>query len=253
VPGTLAAEGVWVSLPPVGDVLRGVSLELRAGEIVGLLGPNGAGKTTLLLTLAGLLRARRGRVLLDGRDLYSQLPHARRRIGLVFQDPDDQLFNATVRDELMFALDQLGLPAREKEERVARVSRQLGVEGLLDRPVHALSFGEKRRVAVASVLVYEPDFVLLDEPTANLDARSARLLLRVVCGLRSEGKAVLVATQDAGLVAAIADRVVVLCEGEVVWSGPPDVPREVLEATGLAGGLEGCGAAPRRPRPSELY
>jgi len=239
--GALEAVDLWVSLPVAGDVLRGVSVEARRGEVACLLGPNGSGKTTLLLAMAGLVRVKRGRVLLDGEDIYSQLPHARRRIGLVFQDPDDQLFNPTVRDELMFALDQLGLTEAEKEERVVRVSRRLGVEGLLERPVHALSFGEKRRVAIASVLVYDPDFILLDEPTANLDARSVKLLLGTVCQLRREGKALLVATQDVELARVIADRVYVLLDGRVVWSGPPSVPEDVLAEAGLSAEFTGCG------------
>ncbi len=236
----LAAEDLWVSLPGVGNVLKGVSLEVRAGEITGLLGPNGAGKTTLILAMAGLLKIERGRILLDGGDLYSQLPYARRRIGVVFQDPDDQLFNPTVRDELLFTLDQLGLPPKDKEERVARVSAQLGIEALLERPVHALSFGEKRRVAIASVLVYDPEVVLFDEPTANLDARSVKLLLDTICRLRRERKAVLVATHDVGLVNRVADRVFVLYNGEIAWSGSPPIPREILEEVGLSITVEGC-------------
>ncbi|QOJ79365.1 ABC transporter ATP-binding protein [Infirmifilum lucidum] len=236
----LTAEGVWVSLPGVGSVLKEVSLEVRAGEITGLLGPNGAGKTTLILAMAGLLKIERGRILLDGRDLYSQLPHARRRIGVVFQDPDDQLFNPTVRDELLFALDQLGLSSKEKEERVARVSAQLGIEDLLERPVHALSFGEKRRVAIASILVYDPEVVLFDEPTANLDARSVKLLLDTICELRRERKAVLVATHDVELVSRVADRVFVLYDGRITWSGSPPIPREILEDASLSNSVGGC-------------
>lgn len=236
----LKCEDVWVSLPHAGDVLRGVSVEVGRGEVVAILGPNGAGKTTLLLVLAGLVKPKRGRVLLDGAELSEQLPGARRRIGLLFQDPDDQLFNPTVLDELMFTLDQLSLSGEEKRVRVYEVSRALGIEKLLEKPVHALSFGEKRRVALASILVYNPDFLLLDEPTANLDAGGVNALVSVVCTARSQGKGVLLATQDVELAHAVADRVYVLAGGSVVWSGAPPAPRGTLEAVGLWGSIAGC-------------
>ncbi|ABL79137.1 energy-coupling factor ABC transporter ATP-binding protein [Thermofilum pendens] len=228
----LECRDLWAGYPGFGDVLRGVTLGLERGEVVALLGPNGSGKTTLLLALAGLLKPSRGSVLLDGRDLWSQLPGARRRIGLVFQDPDDQLFNPTVEEELAFALNQLGLPEAEKASRLERAARMLGVEGLLDRPVHALSYGEKRRVALASVLVYDPEYLLLDEPTANLDPRSASALLEAVCRLKREGRGVLLATQDVGVASRVADRYAVIHGGRIAWEGA-ELPREVLEKHGL--------------------
>lgn len=235
----LEGRDLWVSYPGVGTVLRGVTIRLRKGEVVALLGPNGSGKTTLLLTLAGLIKPERGEVLLDGKPLRSQLPEARRRIGVLFQDPDDQLFNPTVREELLFALEQLGLGEAEKSRRVSEVSELLGITHLVGRPTHALSMGEKRRVALASVLVYEPEFLLLDEPTANLDPRFTAQLVRVICSARAKGGGVLIATQDSDFALALADRVAVLREGSIVWEGEHLAP-DALEELGLARGRLSC-------------
>jgi cobalt/nickel transport system ATP-binding protein len=236
----LEGRDIWVSYPGVGTVLRGVTLRLRKGEVVALLGPNGSGKTTLLLTLAGLIRPERGEVLLDGAPLWGQLPEARRRIGVLFQDPDDQLFNPTVREELLFALEQLGLSEEEKRRRIAEVAELLGIDHLVGRPTHALSVGEKRRVALASILVYDPEFLLLDEPTANLDPSSAAQLARIICSARAGGRGVLVATQDSDLALALADRVAVLQGGRVVWEGERLAP-DLLEELKLARGRLSCG------------
>lgn len=236
----LECKDLWVSYPGLGAVLRGVSLKVELGKVTALLGPNGSGKTTLLLALAGLLEPERGVVLLGGRELKEQLPEARRRLGLLFQDPDDQLFNPTVRDELLFTLNQLGLTESEKSERVERVARLLRIAHLLERPAFALSMGEKKRVAMASILVYEPEVLLLDEPTANLDPQSSELFLSLICKAKAEEKGILVATQDADLLEGVADHVVILNSGSIVWSGPPPPPPEVLEELGLRSSLISC-------------
>ncbi|MEZ0345833.1 MAG: ABC transporter ATP-binding protein [Infirmifilum sp.] len=236
----LSCVDLWVSLPGTGEVLKGVDFEVRPGEIAVLLGPNGSGKSTLILALAGLLKPQRGRVFLDGVELQSQLPWARRRIGVVFQDPDDQLFNPTVEDELLFTLNQLDLGEGEKRERLEEVATLLSINHLLKRPVYALSFGEKRRVALASVLVYDPQYLLLDEPTANLDSKSLAALLGLVCTLKSQGKGVLVATQDSNLAERMASRLYVLVDGKILWRGEGSVPLEVKEAAGLNYEIPAC-------------
>lgn len=240
----LECRDLRVSYPGAGVVLRGVTLRLKRGEIVFVIGPNGAGKTTLLLTLAGLLKPDRGEVLLDGRSLWEQIPGARIRIGLLFQNPDDQLFNPTVRDELLFTLNQLSLTESEKRERIEKLAHALSIAHLLNRSVFALSAGEKKRVALASILVYEPEILLLDEPTANLDPFSTFLLLSIVCSARSEGKAILIATQDIALAESLADRVILLSEGVLVWEGKPPLPPEVLEKTGMLTQPIPCGKVP---------
>ena len=217
--GVLEVKNAWLTYPGGVEALKGASLRVASGEVVAVLGPNGSGKTTLLLVAAGLLEPSRGEVLLDGRPLAAQLPGARRRIGLIFQEPDDQLFNPTVFEEIAFALRQLGTPEDEVEERVKFVARELGLEHLLDRSPYTLSAGEKRRVAIASVLTYGPEFLLFDEPTAYLSVPWRRALESLISRLRAEGKAVAVATHDVAFAARIADRVYLLKGGQVLAAG----------------------------------
>lgn len=215
----LIVNGVSFAYPGGFAALRGVTARFGEDEIVAVLGPSGCGKTTLLLVAAGLLEPKEGEVLLDGRPLREQLPWARRRIGIVFQEPDDQLFNPTVRDELAFALRQLGFSEAEVEERVRAVAGRLGLSHLLGQPTFALSGGEKRRVAIASILVYEPEILLLDEPTAYLDARWKRELEALLLELKASGAAVVVATHDVDFAARTADRVYLMKDGSVLAEG----------------------------------
>jgi cobalt/nickel transport system ATP-binding protein len=221
----LAVVGARFSYPGGVEALRGVSFSLQGGEVVGVLGPSGCGKTTLLLVAASLLEPREGEVLLDGKPLRDQLPGARRRLGIVFQEPDDQLFNPTVKDELAFALRQLGLSETTVEERVKAVAAALGLTHLLDKPTFALSGGEKKRVAIASVLVYDPEVLLLDEPTAYLDSRWKKALESLLIELKASGAAVAVATHDVDFAARVTDRVYLMVDGRVAAEGPA---REIL-------------------------
>lgn len=221
----LAVVGARFSYPGSVEALRGVSFSIQGGEIVGVLGPSGCGKTTLLLVAAGLLEPLEGEVLLNGKPLRNQLPEARKRLGIVFQEPDDQLFNPTVKDELAFAPRQLGLSEADVEERVKAVAAALGLTHLLNKPTFALSGGEKKRVAIASVLVYEPEVLLLDEPTAYLDSRWKKALESLLLELKAAGAAIAVATHDVDFTARVADRAYLMAEGRMVAEGPA---REVL-------------------------
>ncbi len=214
----LKVEDVAFSYPGGVEVLKKASFSVGKGEVVAIIGPNGSGKTTLLMISAGLLKPKRGRVLLDGEPLEKQLPEARRKIGLVFQDPDDQLFNPTVYDEISFAPRQL-LPSKEEVRNVVfKVAEELGIKHLLDRPPYKLSVGEKRKVALASVLVYNPEILLLDEPTANLSASFVEELEQIIMEKRRLGKAIVVASHDVEFIARVADRVYVLSRG-VTYGG----------------------------------
>ena len=232
----LVLEDVWYRYPGGVTALRGVSCVVARGEVLVVLGPNGCGKTTMLLVMAGLLRPTRGVVKYRGSDVRGLGPEIRREIGIVFQDPDDQLFNPTVFEEIAYALRQLGIAGRELEERVRGVSRILGVEHLLDKPPYKLSYGERKRVALASILVYEPALLLLDEPTSSLSPRYARLVEELIEERVAGGGTVVAATQDVDFAYRVADRVCVLVEGRVLAEGEAHeilADEEVLERAEL--------------------
>ena len=201
--------------------LRGVSFSIAEGECVGLIGPNGAGKSTLLLHLNGLLpETLRGGspVSVGGMALSPDtLPEIRRRVGLLFQDPNDQLFCPTVFEDVAFGPQQLGLGAGQVEARVKAALATAGISGFEDRAPHHLSAGEKRRVCLAGVLACEPSILVLDEPTSSLDPRGRRELKEL---LRTIPITKLVATHDLDLVVELCSRVIVLDAGAIVAEGP---------------------------------
>jgi len=212
----LSVENIHFKYPGGAEVLRGASFSADKGEVVAIIGPNGSGKTTLLLVASGLLEPERGTVLLGERPLKEQLPEARRRTGLVFQDPDDQLFNPTVYDEVAFSLRQLLSSAEDVDRRVREIARNFKLEGLLSKPPYKLSMGEKRMVTLASVLAYDPDVLLLDEPTANLSSSSIEQIEQVVANARAANKAVVVASHDVEFVAKVCGRAYVINDGTML-------------------------------------
>jgi len=198
--------------------LSGVSLELRQGEILAVQGHNGSGKTTLLKTLVGLLKPQQGQVLLEGRDVGKlALPEVIRRLGYVPQSPGSLLFQETVRQELEFTRSSHELPAQDPQPLLER----LGLSQYAETYPRDLSQGERQRVALAAILVAEPRVLLMDEPTLGLDYLQKTALTRLLCELRDEGRAILMATHDVELVAGCADRTVVLAEGRVIDEGRP--------------------------------
>ncbi len=217
----ITCSNVWFRYPDGTVALRGVDCAILEGEVTALLGPNGAGKTTLLLVIAGLLEPQEGQVAFRGRDIRELGPELRRHVGLVFQDPDDQLFCPTVFDDIAFALRQLGLPEEEVRAKVTEVAAELGIEGLLTKPPYRLSYGEKKKAALATVLVYEPEVFLVDEPTAFLSPRYVAFLKELMAeGVRS-GRTFVIATHDVDFAYGIADYVYVLMGGRVEAEGKP--------------------------------
>ena len=218
--------------------LAGVSFALAAGECVGLLGANGSGKSTLLLHLNGILPERPGResaVRINGVPVTADnLETVRRQVGLLFQDPDDQLFCATVAEDVAFDPQQLGRAPEVVAERVSRALAQVGAAGYEGRAPHHLSQGEKRRVCLAGVLACEPSILVLDEPTSGLDPRGRREFKKL---LREVTATKLIATHDLELVVELCPRSIVLDGGRVVADGPT---LELLGNEGLmlAHGLE---------------
>lgn len=220
---------------PDGHVaLRGVSLQLRCGEKVALVGPNGAGKSTFLLHLNGLLQGTQGTIRVANLPVVSvNLPLIRARVGLVFQNPDDQLFSPTVYEDVAFGPLHMGLDEAEVKRRVARALEQVGMGGYADRLSYHLSMGEKKRISIATVLAMEPDILVLDEPTAGLDPRARRGLITL---LREFPITMLVSTHDMLMVNEVFPRTVIMDEGLVVADAPTaDLMNQpaLLEAHGL--------------------
>lgn len=198
--------------------LDGVSLRVAAGEKVAILGPNGAGKTTLALHLNGLLVPRSGRVVIGGAVVGRRsLAAVRRRVGMLFQDPDDQLFSTTVAADVAFGPANAGVRGAELDRLVAAALASVGAGDLADRAPHHLSYGQKQRVALAGILVLEPDIVVLDEPTSMLDPATRRELVGLLAGLTAT---LVVVTHDLPLALQLCDRAVVLDAGRVVADGP---------------------------------
>ncbi|VUT28291.1 MAG: putative ABC transporter ATP-binding protein [Candidatus Syntrophoarchaeum sp. GoM_oil] len=191
--------------------LEGLSLEIMEGESVALLGPNGAGKSTFMLHLNGILKGGGGSVEIFGEKVGGvDVKKIKKRVGIVFQDPDDQLFMPTLFDDVAFGPMNLELPDDDVKERVKIALDKVRLSGFEERLPHHLSFGQKKRAAFATVLSMEPDILILDEPTSNLDPRSRLELIGVIKELREEGKTILIATHDVNAVPQIAERVIVL-------------------------------------------
>ncbi|MFC6397650.1 ABC transporter ATP-binding protein [Luteococcus sanguinis] len=199
------------------QALFGVDLMIGAGERVALLGPNGAGKTTLVLHLNGILTPASGTVRVGGLTPTGRdLPEVRRRVGIVFQDPDDQLFMPTVRQDVAFGPANYGLSGDALEARVLDALTAVGMQDCADRMPHHLSLGQRRRVALATVMALEPEVLVLDEPTANLDPAARRDLAAVLDRL---DVTMLMVTHDLPFAAQMCERTVVLSEGVVVADG----------------------------------
>jgi cobalt/nickel transport system ATP-binding protein len=214
----LEVRGLAFNYPDGNPALGGVDLRVEVGERVALLGPNGAGKTTLVLHLNGIHLPAVGEVRVTGLPVAKpDLKEIRRRVGVVFQDPDDQLFMPTVRDDVAFGPANLGLRGEELARRVDEALAAVGMEGVADRPPHHLSFGQRRRVAVATVLAMRPDVLVLDEPSSNLDPAGRRELADV---LRSLDLTMVMVTHDLPYALELCPRSVVLDGGVVVADGP---------------------------------
>ena len=202
--------------------LRGLNLKIEAGKKLAILGPNGAGKTTLLLHLNGTLHPSSGCVFLDGKPAgfsRSELIAWRRRVGLVLQDADDQLFAASVAEDVSFGPFNLDLDENEVRERVDRALEAMGIADLATRPTHMLSFGQKKRVAIAGALAMRPEVLLLDEPTAGLDHHGSVHLLSVLKRLAEAGTTLVFTTHDVDLAYGFADEIALFDGGQVLAQG----------------------------------
>jgi cobalt/nickel transport system ATP-binding protein len=238
----LVAEGLRYEYDGGVPALDGLDMTVRAGVRHALVGANGAGKTTLFLHLNGTLRPRGGSVMVNGRPAdYTRagLTAWRQVVGLVFQNPDDQLFAGSVLQDVSFGPFNLGLSAAETRERVDEALDALGISHLGDRPTHMLSFGQKKRVSIAGAVAMRPEVLIIDEPLSGLDPSGAEHFLGVLHELHAAGTTILVATHDMGLAYEWADEVSIMRAGCVVAGGP------AAEVMADAAMLAECGL--RRP------
>ncbi|CAN5342646.1 ABC transporter ATP-binding protein [soil metagenome] len=214
---TISVEGLSYTYPDGTEALTDIDLHIHAGERIALLGPNGAGKTTLILHMNGILMPQQGSVAVTGLRLdHRSVMEIRRRVGIVFQDPDDQLFMPTVWQDVAFGPQNLGLDHDAVAARVERALETVGMTGVANRPPNHLSFGQKRRVAIAGVLAMEPEILVLDEPTSNLDPASRRELTELLTSLAITQ---LIVTHDMPYAAEVCERAMVIDEGRIVADG----------------------------------
>lgn len=212
------ADHLYYTYPDGTMGINGISFIITHGESVALVGANGAGKSTLLLHLNGCLTSTKGEIRIGDYPLTPKtLKAARRSVGMVFQDPDDQLFMPTVFDDVAFGPMSLGLPAQEVEERVILALETVGAVHLKNRPPYKLSGGEKRAVAIATILATSPDILVMDEPTSNLDPMSRKRLISL---LQTFEHTKIIATHDLDMALDVCERTIVLHKGTITADGP---------------------------------
>lgn len=201
-------------------IVRGVSLQVRSGEVVGLLGPNGAGKTTTFYMVVGLVRPDQGRVVLDGTDITKMPMHQRARKGIGYLPQEPSVFRKlTVAENLMAVLETLDLSAMERKERRDRLMSELGVTHLADSKAYTLSGGERRRVEIARALTLDPKFILLDEPFAGIDPLAVQDIQGIVSLLKSKGIGILITDHNVRETLAITDRAYIISDGKIIEAG----------------------------------
>ncbi|MDH3540334.1 MAG: energy-coupling factor ABC transporter ATP-binding protein [Acidimicrobiia bacterium] len=214
---SVAVADLTFSYPGGHRALDGIDLTVQAGERVAVFGPNGAGKTTFVLHLNGIHRPERGTVSIEGIELDDNtVMEIRRRVGLVFQDPDDQLFMPTVRQDVAFGPANFGIKGDELDERVAEALDMVGMIDAIDRAPHHLSLGERRRVAIATVIASQPEILILDEPSSNLDPASRREVADILKGL---DVTILLVTHDLPYALELCERAVIMNGGRLVADG----------------------------------
>ena len=216
----ISVKNVKFSYPAGVKAINDVSLEIKKGERIALLGPNGSGKSTLILLIAGLLSPEKGEIKVLGEDTTSKsFQKLRQKVGIVFQDPDDQLFNQSVIEDVAYGPKNLRVPENIIQERCQHILEDIGIGHLKSRPPHRLSFGEKKKVSLATALVLRPELLILDEPTANLDLVSRRGLIDMLNELSAEGTTIVISTHDVEALPELADRVIVVSHGSLLGSG----------------------------------
>lgn len=219
--------------------LNGLSLEIRRGKKIAVMGANGSGKSTFFLCCNGVYRPSEGTIYFHGKPVdYSRkgLLQLRQKVGIVFQDPDNQLFSASVFQEISFGILNLGVPEEEARKEVERIMDEMEITPYRDRPTHALSGGQKKQVSIADILIMKPEIVILDEPAAALDPKHTVLVNQAVDRMTGEGITVMMATHDVNYAMEWADEVMIFRDGTVAAHGVPEQvfeDRQLLRETNL--------------------
>ncbi len=236
----IETEGLEFSYIDGTKALANVSIRIPAGKKVAFLGPNGAGKTTLFLHFNGLVKPDRGKVYVSGKEVRydrASLLEVRKKVGIVFQDPDTQLFSSSVKQEISFGPLNLGLSRELTEQRVRQAMEDTGILDLQDKPTHFLSYGQKKRVAIADILAMQPEVLVCDEPTAWLDVKHSRQIMGILDHCNARGATVIISTHDVDMAYAWSDYIFVMKDGQVIKEGVPleiFSDRQVLQEAGLA-------------------
>jgi len=220
----IETKDITYNYPDGTKALDNVNFKAEDGKIVALLGPNGAGKSTLFLHFNGILRPTSGSVFVNGEEVKydkKDLMRVRQNVGIVFQNPDDQLFAPTVVEDVAFGPMNLGLSREEVEKRVNESLERVGMDKFKNKAPHHLSGGQKKRVAIAGILAMRPKIMVLDEPTSGLDPRGASQILRILYELNKEGMTIIISTHDVDLVPLYAYQVYIISNGQIIKDGDP--------------------------------
>ncbi len=213
--------------------LKDISLSIEHREFLLIAGKNGSGKTVLMKHLNGLLKPSSGCVLLKGNDIFDDLAGTRRNVGLVFQNPDTQIVGQTVEEDVAFGPENLGLSARDIDERVAKALRFVGMEEFGSHRTHILSGGEKKRLTIAGVLAMQPEILILDEPFISLDYPGVKHVLESILSLHNSGHTIAVITHDIGKIFPYTTKTVIMDRGKVVYQGAPEHARTCFGRYGI--------------------
>ena len=219
--------------------LDNITMDFDRGDIIGIIGSNGSGKSTLFNNLMGILKATQGEILYKNNQLKydkKSLYNLRKEVGIVFQDPEKQIFYSMVYDDLAFALRNIGMDEKTIRIRINKALESVNGKDFIDRPVHSLSFGQKKRVAIASVIAMENNLVLLDEPTAGLDPESTKAIIDIIKSMHKKGKKIVITSHGMNLIYDICDYVYILNQGKIISEGNVEevfVDEEKIEEAGL--------------------
>lgn len=218
----LSTENLSFTYPDGTRALKNINIEIEKGEKVAIIGPNGAGKSTLFSHFNGLTEPTSGCVKIEGKPISfekDELLKVRQKVGIVFQDPNDQLFAPTVKEDIAFGPMNLGLSYDEVEKRVEDALKMVGMENYKDKTPHHLSGGQQKRIAIAGIIAMKPELMILDEPTAGLDPDGVEKVLNIMNQLNEEGMTLIISSHDIDMISKYADKIFVLYNGEIIESG----------------------------------